>query len=129
MNQRQFHFRITCISATIGPRSGHDRGPGRSLIAVRSNCGDSTTLALRSRLDRATIAVQSNRDRGVLPLALWAVRLNFRWLDGHDRAITWTKIARSVRRPMEEARNDDRDRDAVRSMRIPRSRHRPRVAR
>ena len=29
--------------ATMGPRSGHDRGPGRSSIAVRSNGGNSTT--------------------------------------------------------------------------------------
>ena len=29
--------------ATIGLRSGHDRGPGRSSITVRSNGGDSST--------------------------------------------------------------------------------------
>ena len=42
-------------------------------------------------------------------------------MDGYDRAIAWTKIAKSVHRPMEEDRDDDRDRDAVRSMRIQRS--------
>ena len=68
-----FHF--SHDRATIGPRSGHDRCPGRWSIAVRSNGGDSTPLAPRSRLDRAAIAVRSNRDRGVLPLALHAVQL------------------------------------------------------
>ena len=29
--------------ATIGPRSGHDRGPGHSPIAVRLSGGDSNT--------------------------------------------------------------------------------------
>ena len=29
--------------ATIGPQSGHDCGPGRSSIAIRSNGGKSTT--------------------------------------------------------------------------------------
>ena len=53
--------------ATIGLRSGHDRGHGRSSMAVRSNGSNSTTLALRSRFDRTAIAVRSNRDHGVLP--------------------------------------------------------------
>ena len=43
-------------------------------------------------------------------------------MDGYDRAIAWTKIAKSIRCPMDEDRDDDRDHDAIRSMRIQRSR-------
>ena len=42
----------------------------------------------------------------------------FRWLEGHDRLIAWTPITRVVRRPMEEDRAADRDRYAVRPIRI-----------
>ena len=51
----QFFFEMAMIFTTIVPRSGHDRDPGHSSIAVRSIGDDSTTYAPRSRLDRTAI--------------------------------------------------------------------------
>ena len=59
--------------ATIGLRSGVDRGVSPSSITIHSTGDDSTAKAPRSRLDRAAIAVRSGRDRGVLPHAADAV--------------------------------------------------------
>ena len=70
--------------ATIAPRSGHNLCLGRSSVGVRSFGGDSAAEAPRSRLDRAAIAVRSNRDRRVLPLALRTVWSIFRLLDDRD---------------------------------------------
>ena len=60
--------------ATIGSRSGVDRGVSPSSITIRSTSDDFTAKSLRSRLDRAAIAVRSGRDRGVLPHAAGTVR-------------------------------------------------------
>ena len=60
--------------ATIGSRSGVDRGVSPSSIKTRSTGDDSTAKSPRSRLDRAVIAVRSGRDRGVLPHVADAVR-------------------------------------------------------
>ena len=46
---------------------------------------DSTTKDPRSRLDRAAIAVRSDRDRGVLPLVFYTVRLNLQVSGRSDR--------------------------------------------
>ena len=97
-NQLQFRLRISCILAAIGPRSGrdwativprsgHDRGPGRSSIDICSIGGDSTMQTPRLRLDRTAIAVRSRRDLRVLPEPLDAVRSIIRRLEGHDRTI------------------------------------------
>ena len=72
--------------ATIGPRSGRDQATIVVMIVRRSPSfhrrGDSPTFALRLRLDRAAIAVRSDRDRGVLPRCVWIVRLNVKRVDG-----------------------------------------------
>ena len=54
-NLLQFSFEMAMSFATIGPRSGHDRCPGQSSIAVRSTREDFATPAPRLRLDRAAI--------------------------------------------------------------------------
>ena len=68
---------MATIFATIGPRSGVDRGTGDSSIAVQSTRDDSTMKSPRSQLDHAVIAVRSDRDRGVLPQPAYAVGLEF----------------------------------------------------
>ena len=64
--------------APIAGRSWPDRASIVLLILTQTpsdDCGiDSTTKDPRSRLDRAAIAVRSDRDRGVLPRILPAVR-------------------------------------------------------
>ena len=75
--------------ATIGSRSGVDRGVRASSITGRSmgnesapiprpNPLDRGLIAPRSRLDCSAIAARSRRDRGVLPQPLHAVRSSFR---------------------------------------------------
>ena len=59
--------------ATIGSRSGVDRGANPSSITICSTGDDSTANSSQSRFDRAAIAVRSGRDRGVLPHAADAV--------------------------------------------------------
>ena len=59
--------------ATIGSRSGVDRGANPSSITLGSTGDDSTANSSRLRFDRAAIAVRSGRDRGVLPHAADAV--------------------------------------------------------
>ena len=60
---------------TIRPRSwiDHDRYPPRWPSENRGD--DSALKESQSRLDRAAIAVRSDRDRGVLPRVFYAVRL------------------------------------------------------
>ena len=68
-------------SASISRINRHYFSHDRATIGVRvvrrspsfHRRGDSPTFALRSRLDRAAIAVRSNRDRGVLPRCVCAV--------------------------------------------------------
>ena len=75
---REFRFEF----APNSHHFSHDRATIVVLAVRRSPSprrrGDSTTFALRSRLDRAAIAVRSDRDRGVLPRSVWTVRLIFR---------------------------------------------------
>ena len=83
-NELQFFFKKGMIFGTNGPRLDHNHCLGQSSIVLRSSGGDFTAEAPRSRLDRAAIAVRSGRDRGVLPLALRAVRSQNRWMVDRD---------------------------------------------
>ena len=55
-------------------RSSVDRVPDALELSIDDRGMDSTWKALQSRLDRAAIAVRSDRDRGVLPRVAYAVR-------------------------------------------------------
>ena len=108
--------------AMIGPRSGVDRGPGSPSIVVGSSRSDSAVRDVRSRLNRVAIAVffhaLSAPSDGALQVK-WMVLITRHC--GRQITIARIKIARSVRRQMGEDRDDDGDRDAIRSMTIQRS--------
>ena len=80
VNQLEFCLKKTHDQGAIVARSRHDRGPiVRSILKKTPSDDrgiDSTTKDSRSRLDRAAIAVWSDRDRGVLPRIFYTVRLN-----------------------------------------------------
>ena len=68
----QISVQGTSPSATIGPRSGHDRGPESSSIVVSSSRNDSAAKDVQSRLDRVVIAARSCRDRGSIKPQSWS---------------------------------------------------------
>ena len=82
----EFSSKLASMNATFAPRSGHDHaviGP-RSWVDPRllaskapskARGDDSALQESRSRLDRAAIAVRSDRDCGVLPLIAFVVGL------------------------------------------------------
>ena len=57
------------------PRTSVDRAPDSPELPIDDRGIDSTRKDPRSRLDRAAIAVRSDRDRGVLPRVAYAVGL------------------------------------------------------
>ena len=61
--------------AAIGPRSWFDRDHDPPWTSSKDRGIDSTMKDPQSRLDRAAIAVQSDRDRGVLPQVFYTVGL------------------------------------------------------
>ena len=61
----------------IEPRSWKFLSPSSAGIVRRDRGIASTMKDLRSQLDRSAIAVRSDRDRGVLPRILRAVRWSF----------------------------------------------------
>ena len=81
---QKHHDRAT-IAFNFAPKRSHNRF---NFVSTRSEIQlescvvhrglDSMMEEPRSRLNRAAIAVRSDRDRGVLPRILQAVRLNFR---------------------------------------------------
>ena len=56
------------------PRSSVDRAPDSSKLSLDDRGINFARKDPRSRLDRATIAVRSDRDRGVLPRVAYAVQ-------------------------------------------------------
>ena len=61
-----FCFKMDAIFATIGPRSGHDRGLGPSSIACRSTGDECLTIPRQNLLDRGSIAPRSRFDRDAI---------------------------------------------------------------
>ena len=82
MSFLQFPDKSASILQMNNHHFSHDQATIVVMIVRRSPSprrrGDSTTFPLRSPLDRAAIAVRSNRDRVVLPRSIWTVRLIFR---------------------------------------------------
>ena len=105
----------------FSPRSGHDRGlivilgPRRSLsdsveAIPRRKLPNRSSIAPRSRFNRTTIAVQLDRDRGVLPRIVWTVRWSFRRLDcpiAIERYLLLMKIQRSSCRHVASGKRSD----------------------
>ena len=72
-------------SATIAPRSGHDRASIVAWMLRRRPSEHVGNSPLRFHAEGGTIAARSHRDRGVLPRVLSAVRLESRELSDVDQ--------------------------------------------
>ena len=101
--------RVDHDRATIGSRSGFDRGPKSSPIACRSVEDDFAPFSPRSRFDRAAIAARSRRDRGSIAPRSWSSSTTFSRrpipisLDGRSRLSDPVRRDRDVNQPSDDA--------------------------